>query len=52
MGSSTKMKLAAFGGAMAMIGLAFGWTTANTALDREDCLGRPNVISVAYGVCR
>ncbi len=52
MGSSTKMKLAAFGGTMAMLGLLFGYSTANSFLDREDCLGPPSVISVAYGVCR
>jgi hypothetical protein len=52
MGSSTKLKLAAFGGAMAMLGLVFGYSTASSALEQEDCLGRPHLISAAYGVCR
>ena len=52
MAQRTKRRLAAWGGAIAVIGAALGFTTATVALEHEDCSGALNPISVAYQVCR
>jgi hypothetical protein len=52
MGQTTKLRLAAWGGAIAVLGAALGFTTATRAIEAEDCSGQPNPISIAYQVCR
>ena len=47
-----KLRLAACGGAIAVVGVSFGWATAETALKDEDCSGRINPVSAAYRICR
>ena len=52
MAMKTKRRLAAWGGAISVIGMALGFTGATFALEHEDCAGRPNPISAAYRICR
>ena len=49
MAQRTKRRIAAWGGAIAVIGVALGFTTATLALDTGDC---SNPISIAYQICR
>ncbi len=51
MARTMKLKLAAFGGAMGLIGISLGWSTVDRALETEDC-SRPGYVSMAYGICR
>ena len=52
MGPTTKLRLAAWGATLAILGMGLGLGAANTALDSDSCSARPNPISVAYGLCR
>ena len=52
MGPTTKLRLAAWGTTLAILGMGLGLGAANTALDSATCDSRPNVITVAYGLCR
>ena len=52
MGPTMKLRLAAWGGTLAILGMGLGLGAADRALDAETCASRPNLISAAYGICR
>ena len=52
MGATTKLRLAAYGTLISILGLTFGYVGANTALDKTEGCISPSYASVAYGICR
>ena len=52
MGPTTKLRLAAWGGTLAILGLGFGYGVVDTALEKDSCQSRPSLVSIAYALCR
>ena len=51
MARTMKLKLAAFGGVIGVLGMSLGLTATTRALEAEDC-SKPGYVSLAYGICR
>jgi hypothetical protein len=52
MGATTKLRLAAFGTVIGILGLTFGYVGSHVAMDKTAGCVSPSYASVAYGVCR
>ena len=52
MATTIRLRVAAFGTLIGIVGLTVGFVGVNSALDKAGGCVSPTYVSVAYGICR